>query len=184
MIYLVSVHPEDYKAQEGRHQDLRCKPQSQLGAQPPGNRRRKEESGGGRNRQKNRGWMRGRVALMTSRVPASQRLRNSVKAWHRGELCLLEVRGGPRRVCSWGTVTFSLAACLQHQSCDACVSSDLTFNCSWCHVLQRFVPRLRPTGGLWRWGRGWPGPDSLPHCHHESISSQSTVPPGTRMSQK
>lgn len=22
------------------------------------------------------------------------------------------------------------------------MSSDLTFNCSWCHVLQRFVPRL------------------------------------------
>lgn len=41
------------------------------------------------------------------------------------------------------TVTaFSLAACLQHQSCDTCLSSDLTFNCSWCHVLQRFVPRL------------------------------------------
>ncbi|XP_053767710.1 plexin domain-containing protein 1 isoform X2 [Desmodus rotundus] len=28
-------------------------------------------------------------------------------------------------------------ACLQHRNCDACVSSDLTFNCSWCHVLQR-----------------------------------------------
>uniref|UniRef100_A0A7N5JJA5 Plexin domain containing 1 n=1 Tax=Ailuropoda melanoleuca TaxID=9646 RepID=A0A7N5JJA5_AILME len=35
------------------------------------------------------------------------------------------------------TAAFSLAACLQHRSCDACVSSDLTFNCSWCHVLQR-----------------------------------------------
>uniref|UniRef100_A0A672U5T4 Plexin domain containing 1 n=1 Tax=Strigops habroptila TaxID=2489341 RepID=A0A672U5T4_STRHB len=31
----------------------------------------------------------------------------------------------------------SFTACLQHQSCEMCVSSELTFNCSWCHVLQR-----------------------------------------------
>lgn len=30
------------------------------------------------------------------------------------------------------------AACLQHRSCEVCVSSTLTFNCSWCHVLQRY----------------------------------------------
>ncbi|XP_004633748.1 plexin domain-containing protein 1 [Octodon degus] len=30
-----------------------------------------------------------------------------------------------------------LPTCLQHQSCDTCVSSNLNFNCTWCHVLQR-----------------------------------------------
>ncbi|NXI15551.1 PLDX1 protein, partial [Irena cyanogastra] len=29
-------------------------------------------------------------------------------------------------------------ACLQHRSCESCVGSELTFNCSWCHVLQRY----------------------------------------------
>ncbi|NXB42501.1 PLDX1 protein, partial [Leucopsar rothschildi] len=33
----------------------------------------------------------------------------------------------------------SFPACLQHQSCEMCVSSELTFNCSWCHVLQRYL---------------------------------------------
>uniref|UniRef100_A0A8C5U558 Plexin domain containing 1 n=1 Tax=Malurus cyaneus samueli TaxID=2593467 RepID=A0A8C5U558_9PASS len=28
----------------------------------------------------------------------------------------------------------SFPACLQHQSCEMCVTSELTFNCSWCHV--------------------------------------------------
>lgn len=46
-----------------------------------------------------------------------------------------------RSRCSAATAS-SLAACLQHRSCDTCMSSDLTFNCSWCHVLQRFVPRV------------------------------------------
>lgn len=35
------------------------------------------------------------------------------------------------------TSPLSSAACLQHQSCEMCVTSELTFNCSWCHVLQR-----------------------------------------------
>ncbi|NXE98383.1 PLDX1 protein, partial [Menura novaehollandiae] len=32
-----------------------------------------------------------------------------------------------------------LPTCLQHQSCEMCVTSELTFNCSWCHVLQRYL---------------------------------------------
>ncbi|XP_077020672.1 plexin domain-containing protein 1 isoform X3 [Tamandua tetradactyla] len=44
----------------------------------------------------------------------------------------------PSKVTSSSAVEFMpLPTCLQHQSCDTCVSSDLTFNCSWCHVLQR-----------------------------------------------
>eukprot|EP00069_Balaena_mysticetus_P020112 bmy_12726T0 len=35
------------------------------------------------------------------------------------------------------TVAYFDNACLQHRSCDTCMSSDLIFNCSWCHVLQR-----------------------------------------------
>lgn len=40
------------------------------------------------------------------------------------------------------TFLFSFPACLQHQSCETCVSSELTFNCSWCHVLQRYRPHV------------------------------------------
>ncbi|KAK1330969.1 hypothetical protein QTO34_008913 [Cnephaeus nilssonii] len=44
----------------------------------------------------------------------------------------------PSKVTSTSAVEFTpLPTCLQHRSCDACMSSDLTFNCSWCHVLQR-----------------------------------------------
>lgn len=56
------------------------------------------------------------------------------------------------------------------------MSSDLIFNCSWCHVLQRFVPgspsyshRQTVQGGSW-----WHGPTPClgPHYQHEGISGQ------------
>ena len=31
------------------------------------------------------------------------------------------------------------SACLQHDSCERCLSSNQTSGCSWCHVLQRWV---------------------------------------------
>ncbi|XP_045633744.1 plexin domain-containing protein 1 isoform X2 [Ursus americanus] len=62
-------------------------------------------------------------------VPESRR--RTIFEYHRVEL-------DPRKVTSMSAVEFTpLPTCLQHRSCDACVSSDLTFNCSWCHVLQR-----------------------------------------------
>ncbi|XP_005999575.1 plexin domain-containing protein 1 isoform X2 [Latimeria chalumnae] len=30
-----------------------------------------------------------------------------------------------------------LPTCLQHESCELCAASEASFNCSWCHVLQR-----------------------------------------------
>ncbi|XP_069337427.1 plexin domain-containing protein 1 isoform X2 [Eulemur rufifrons] len=62
-------------------------------------------------------------------VPESRR--RTIFEYHRVEL-------DPGKVTSMSAVEFTpLPTCLQHRSCDACVSSDLTFNCSWCHVLQR-----------------------------------------------
>uniref|UniRef100_A0A8C0M4S6 PSI domain-containing protein n=1 Tax=Canis lupus familiaris TaxID=9615 RepID=A0A8C0M4S6_CANLF len=62
-------------------------------------------------------------------VPESRR--RTIFEYHRVEL-------DPSKVTSTSAVEFTpLPTCLQHRSCDACVSSDLTFNCSWCHVLQR-----------------------------------------------
>ncbi|NWQ83033.1 PLDX1 protein, partial [Columbina picui] len=43
----------------------------------------------------------------------------------------------PRAGAAVAATFLSFPACLQHQSCETCVSSELTFNCSWCHVLQR-----------------------------------------------
>lgn len=62
-------------------------------------------------------------------IPESRR--RAIFEYHRVEL-------DPSTVTSTSAVEFTpLPTCLQHQSCDTCLSSDLTFNCSWCHVLQR-----------------------------------------------
>ncbi|XP_019494426.1 PREDICTED: plexin domain-containing protein 1 isoform X3 [Hipposideros armiger] len=62
-------------------------------------------------------------------IPESRR--RAIFEYHRVEL-------DPSTVTSTSAVEFTpLPTCLQHQSCDTCMSSDLTFNCSWCHVLQR-----------------------------------------------
>ncbi|KAM4844304.1 plexin domain-containing protein 1 isoform 1-T1 [Thomomys bottae] len=62
-------------------------------------------------------------------VPESRR--RTIFEYHRVEL-------DSSKITSTSAVEFTpLPTCLQHQSCDACMSSDLTFNCSWCHVLQR-----------------------------------------------
>ncbi|XP_037665307.1 plexin domain-containing protein 1 [Choloepus didactylus] len=62
-------------------------------------------------------------------VPESRR--RTIFEYHRVAL-------DPSKVTSSSAVEFMpLPTCLQHQSCDTCVSSELTFDCSWCHVLQR-----------------------------------------------
>uniref|UniRef100_A0A5F8HA28 Plexin domain containing 1 n=1 Tax=Monodelphis domestica TaxID=13616 RepID=A0A5F8HA28_MONDO len=62
-------------------------------------------------------------------MPESRR--RTIYEYHRVEL-------DTSKVTSTSAVEFTpLPTCLQHQSCEVCVSSDLTFNCSWCHVLQR-----------------------------------------------
>ncbi|KAJ7313732.1 hypothetical protein JRQ81_005380 [Phrynocephalus forsythii] len=65
----------------------------------------------------------------TPGVPESHR--RTIYEYHRVEL-------DTSKIMSASAVEFvPLPTCLQHQSCEVCVTSDLTFNCSWCHVLQR-----------------------------------------------
>uniref|UniRef100_A0A8C2VWN0 Plexin domain containing 1 n=2 Tax=Chinchilla lanigera TaxID=34839 RepID=A0A8C2VWN0_CHILA len=62
-------------------------------------------------------------------VPESRR--RTIFEYHRVEL-------DTSKIASASAVEFTpLPTCLQHHSCDTCVSSDLNFNCTWCHVLQR-----------------------------------------------
>ncbi|XP_075299745.1 plexin domain-containing protein 1 isoform X1 [Opisthocomus hoazin] len=62
-------------------------------------------------------------------VPESRR--RTIYEYHRVEL-------DTSKITNMSAVEFTpLPTCLQHQSCETCVTSELTFNCSWCHVLQR-----------------------------------------------
>ncbi|XP_052556044.1 plexin domain-containing protein 1 isoform X2 [Tympanuchus pallidicinctus] len=62
-------------------------------------------------------------------VPESRR--RTIYEYHRVEL-------DTSKITNMSAVEFTpLPTCLQHRSCEVCVSSTLTFNCSWCHVLQR-----------------------------------------------
>ncbi|XP_009323892.1 PREDICTED: plexin domain-containing protein 1, partial [Pygoscelis adeliae] len=62
-------------------------------------------------------------------VPESRR--RTIYEYHRVEL-------DTSKITNMSAVEFTpLPTCLQHQSCEMCVTSELTFNCSWCHVLQR-----------------------------------------------
>uniref|UniRef100_A0A8C8R5G5 Plexin domain containing 1 n=1 Tax=Pelusios castaneus TaxID=367368 RepID=A0A8C8R5G5_9SAUR len=64
-------------------------------------------------------------------IPESRR--RTIYEYHRVEL-------DPSKITSMSAMEFTpLPTCLQHQSCDVCVTSELTFNCSWCHVLQRLL---------------------------------------------
>ncbi|KAJ8781512.1 hypothetical protein J1605_011011 [Eschrichtius robustus] len=71
------------------------------------------------------------LLLMTGSAYVSESRRRTIFEYHRVEL-------DPSKVTSTTAVEFTpLPTCLQHRSCDTCMSSDLIFNCSWCHVLQR-----------------------------------------------
>nr|XP_008111757.1 PREDICTED: plexin domain-containing protein 1 [Anolis carolinensis] len=65
----------------------------------------------------------------TPGVPESHR--RTIYEYHRVEL-------DTSKITSSTAVEFlPLPTCLQHESCEVCTTSQLTFNCSWCHVLQR-----------------------------------------------
>ncbi|XP_011602492.1 plexin domain-containing protein 1-like [Takifugu rubripes] len=67
--------------------------------------------------------------LMTSEIPETQQM--TIYEYHRVEL-------DTTKITSYSAVEFrTLPACLQHHSCDRCLSSNQTSGCSWCHVLQR-----------------------------------------------
>ncbi|CAH2292547.1 plexin domain-containing 1 [Pelobates cultripes] len=62
-------------------------------------------------------------------VPESQR--RTIYEYHRVEVDLTKIR-------SQTVVEFTpLPTCLELSTCEQCITSALTFNCSWCHVLQR-----------------------------------------------
>ncbi|XP_066837509.1 plexin domain-containing protein 1 isoform X1 [Anser cygnoides] len=77
------------------------------------------------------GQRRGAVPSLTRSRRLSESRRRTIYEYHRVEL-------DTSRITSMSAVEFTpLPTCLQHQSCEMCVTSELTFNCSWCHVLQR-----------------------------------------------
>uniref|UniRef100_A0A7N5P4A3 Plexin domain containing 1 n=1 Tax=Ailuropoda melanoleuca TaxID=9646 RepID=A0A7N5P4A3_AILME len=117
------------------------------------------------------------MLLMAGSASVSESRRRTIFEYHRVEL-------DPSKVTSMSAVEFTpLPTCLQHRSCDACVSSDLTFNCSWCHVLQRC------SSGFDRYRQEW-----LAHgcaqevrmrceCHtHDSTHPSLTILPEPRTS--
>uniref|UniRef100_A0A8C6ZTD2 Plexin domain containing 1 n=1 Tax=Nothoprocta perdicaria TaxID=30464 RepID=A0A8C6ZTD2_NOTPE len=62
-------------------------------------------------------------------VPESRR--RTIYEYHRVEL-------DAGKIASLSAVEFTpLPTCLQHGSCETCERSELAFNCTWCHVLQR-----------------------------------------------
>ncbi|GAB1296760.1 Plexin domain-containing protein 1 [Apodemus speciosus] len=69
--------------------------------------------------------------IFNSSPEVSESRRRTIFEYHRVEL-------DSSKITTSSAVEFTpLPTCLQHQSCDTCMSSNLTFNCSWCHVLQR-----------------------------------------------
>ncbi|OWK49863.1 Plexin domain-containing protein 1 [Lonchura striata] len=77
-------------------------------------------------------------------VPGSvaESRRRTIYEYHRVEL-------DGSRIRSLSAVEFTpLPTCLQHQSCETCVGSELPFKCSWCHVLQRYLPPSPSPGAV------------------------------------
>ncbi|XP_033501523.1 plexin domain-containing protein 1-like [Epinephelus lanceolatus] len=57
--------------------------------------------------------------------------RQAIYEYHRVEI-------DTTKITSYSAVEFTpLPTCLQHDSCELCLSSNQTSGCSWCHVLQR-----------------------------------------------
>uniref|UniRef100_A0A4W6FIS1 Plexin domain containing 1 n=1 Tax=Lates calcarifer TaxID=8187 RepID=A0A4W6FIS1_LATCA len=69
------------------------------------------------------------VISPSSQSPDSQQ--QTIYEYHRVEM-------DTTKIASYSAVEFTaLPTCLQHDSCELCLSSNLTSGCSWCHVLQR-----------------------------------------------
>ncbi|XP_009986772.1 PREDICTED: plexin domain-containing protein 1, partial [Tauraco erythrolophus] len=70
------------------------------------------------------------VPDLKPRLCLSESRRRTIYEYHRVEL-------DTSKITNMSAVEFTpLPTCLQHRSCETCVTSELTFNCSWCHVLQ------------------------------------------------
>uniref|UniRef100_A0A665U9Q6 Plexin domain-containing protein 1-like n=1 Tax=Echeneis naucrates TaxID=173247 RepID=A0A665U9Q6_ECHNA len=70
--------------------------------------------------------------LVTSPVISDEDAkRQTIYEYHRVEIDI-------KKISSYSAVEFTpLPTCLQHDSCELCLSSNQTSGCSWCHVLQR-----------------------------------------------
>ncbi|XP_070837304.1 plexin domain-containing protein 1-like [Chaetodon trifascialis] len=69
------------------------------------------------------------VVSPSSQSPDAQR--HTIYEYHRVEI-------DTTKITSYSAVEFTaLPTCLQHDSCELCLSSNLTSGCSWCNVLQR-----------------------------------------------
>ncbi|XP_041318880.1 plexin domain-containing protein 1 [Pyrgilauda ruficollis] len=105
-------------------------------------------------------------------VPESRR--RTIYEYHRVEL-------DTSRISSLSAVEFTpLPTCLQHQSCETCLGSELTFNCSWCHVLQRC------SSGFDRYREEWLsygcGQSDEKTCEDLAEGSHYSAPPGSSVS--
>ncbi|XP_036254800.1 plexin domain-containing protein 1 [Molothrus aeneus] len=105
-------------------------------------------------------------------VPESRR--RTIYEYHRVEL-------DTSRISSLSAVEFTpLPTCLQHQSCETCLSSELTFNCSWCHVLQRC------SSGFDRYREEWLsygcGQSDERTCEDLAEGGRYSAPPGSSVS--
>ncbi|MEQ2269167.1 Plexin domain-containing protein 2, partial [Xenotaenia resolanae] len=58
--------------------------------------------------------------------------RRTIYEYHRVELTKTRITN------SSAVEIMPLPTCLQFTSCSACISSQINFNCSWCHRLNRF----------------------------------------------
>ncbi|XP_064589790.1 plexin domain-containing protein 1 [Zonotrichia leucophrys gambelii] len=105
-------------------------------------------------------------------VPESRR--RTIYEYHRVEL-------DTSRISSRSAVEFTpLPTCLQHRSCETCLSSELTFNCSWCHVLQRC------SSGFDRYREEWLsygcGQSDGQTCEDLAEGGRYSAPPGSSVS--
>ncbi|XP_041829103.1 plexin domain-containing protein 1-like isoform X2 [Melanotaenia boesemani] len=69
--------------------------------------------------------------VMSPSSQSTDTARKTIYEYHRVELDI-------KKITSYSAVEFTpLPTCLQHDSCEICLSSNKTSGCSWCHVLQR-----------------------------------------------
>ncbi|XP_069808461.1 plexin domain-containing protein 1 isoform X2 [Dendropsophus ebraccatus] len=76
-------------------------------------------------------------------LESSESWRRSIYQYHRVQVDL-------DRIASETVVEFTpLPTCLQHTTCDQCLTTSSSLNCSWCHVLQRC------SSGIDRYRQDW-----------------------------
>ncbi|XP_036069054.1 plexin domain-containing protein 1 [Oryzias melastigma] len=70
-------------------------------------------------------------AFMVTPASPQSPAQQMIYEYHRAEIDIAKIT-------SYSAVEFTpLPTCLQHNSCELCLSSKLSLGCSWCHVLQR-----------------------------------------------